>query len=253
MTNVGAPADEAPATGEAVRAGETAIVARDLARHFRHAGETIRAVDGVSFALRPRQLAAITGPSGCGKSTLLYLLGSLERPTGGSVLVGGTDVAGLRGRAINEFRRRKIGFIFQAFHLIPNLTALENVMLPLQLAGLPPEGQRERARHLLAQVGIDDGRQAYRPGRLSGGQQQRVAIARALANDPAVILGDEPTGNLDAKTGGRVIGLLRDLAREGRTIVLVTHDRAVARQADTRLEMLDGRLVAVSEGVRPGD
>jgi len=223
---------------------DAAIVVEGLSKHFRHHGQTIPAVDGVSFAVPRRQLVAITGPSGCGKSTLLYLLGSLEKPTAGRVLVDGVDVGALRGREENAFRRHKVGFVFQAFHLVPNLTALENVMLPMEFTGLAASARRERARELLALVGIEPARQSHRPGKLSGGQQQRVAIARALANDPPVILGDEVTGNLDGKTGRRIVGLLQRLAHEGRTVVLVTHDQRIAGEADRRIELEDGRLVA---------
>ena len=234
-------------------AQDAAIVVEGLRKDFTHHGQTIPTVDGVSFAVPRRRLVAITGPSGCGKSTLLYLLGSLEKPTAGRVLLDGVDVGALRGRQENAFRRHKVGFVFQAFHLVPNLTALENVMLPMEFTGLAAPARRERARELLALVGIEPDRQSHRPGKLSGGQQQRVAIARALANDPPVILGDEVTGNLDGKTGRRIVELLQRLAHEGRTVVLVTHDQRIAREADRRLELEDGRLVAEETPPDRGD
>jgi ABC-type lipoprotein export system ATPase subunit len=224
---------------------ERVLVVEGLCKYFTTGTEKIKAVDGVSFTCERRQFVTITGPSGCGKSTLLYLLGGLEKPTSGLILLDGVNVTALEGAVANDFRRRKIGFIFQAFHLIPNLSALENVMLPLQLAGVARSEQRERARNLLVQVGIDEQHQTHRPGKLSGGQQQRVAIARALANDPAVILADEPTGNLDAKNSKRIVDLLRKVAQQGQTVVMVTHERAIARQADMRIELLDGRIVAL--------
>jgi ABC-type lipoprotein export system ATPase subunit len=221
------------------------IVVQDLYKVFQDGGEEIRAVDGVSFTCHPRQFVAITGPSGCGKSTLLYLLGSLERPTAGQLAIDGVDVTALEGRAVNQFRRNKIGFVFQSFHLVPNLSAIENVILPMEICGTPSASHRERARDLLIQVGIDENRHEHRPAKLSGGQQQRVAIARALANDPAVILADEPTGNVDSKNSKRIVTLLRELAHRGRTIVVVTHDLGIAKQADVHIELEDGQIVGI--------
>ncbi len=210
-------------------------------------GEVIRAVDNVSFTCSPRQMIAITGPSGSGKSTLLYLLGSLEKPTAGHILIDGLDVGELTGGDADQFRRTKIGFVFQAFHLVPNLSAVENVMLPMEIVGVPRRRQRERAEDLLRQVGIKEDRFAHRPGKLSGGQQQRIAIARALANDPTVILADEPTGNLDSNNSRRLLNLLRSLAQQGRTVVIVTHERSIARLADLRIDMLDGRIAKLDD------
>lgn len=219
------------------------VVVQDLRKEFDSGGEFVRAVDGISFSLATRQFVAITGPSGCGKTTLLYMLGGLEQPTGGSLVIDGVDVARLDGREADRFRRKSVGFVFQSFYLIPNLTALENVMLPMEVAGVPRAERLERATGLLRQVGIDENRQNHRPGKLSGGQQQRVAIARALANDPAVILADEPTGNLDSSNSKRIVSLLRTLAQQGRTIIMVTHDRGIARAADVRMDLIDGRIV----------
>jgi ABC-type lipoprotein export system ATPase subunit len=223
------------------------IVAHGLSKHFTQAGEVIKAVDGVNFTVGAKQLVAITGPSGCGKTTLMYLLGNLEKPTSGTLRIDGIDVSGLRGHAEDEFRRTKVGFIFQSFNLIPDLTALENVMLPLEIRGTRHEDREARARTLLQRVGIDEKRYGHWPRKLSGGQQQRVAIARALANDPAVVLADEPTGNLDSKTGRHIVGLLVQLSHQGRTVVVVTHDRTIARLADQRMELEDGRIVSIKQ------
>jgi putative ABC transport system ATP-binding protein len=222
------------------------IIADGLSKHFMLNGYRIKAVDNISFQLLPHQFIVVTGPSGCGKSTLLYLLGSLEKPTGGTVIVDGVMVNSLHGHEETLFRRTKVGFVFQLFHLIPNLSALENVMLPMELASYQVSSHKERAQELLNVVGIDERHQRQRPGKLSGGQQQRVAIARALANDPAVLFADEPTGNLDRETGRRIMDLFRHLTRQGRTIVVVTHDEGVAEQADVRIRLVDGHIVSQS-------
>jgi ABC-type lipoprotein export system ATPase subunit len=221
------------------------IIAEGLSKHFMQAGEVIKAVDRVNLRIAPRQLITFSGPSGCGKTTLMYLLGSLEKPSSGKLIIDGIDVGALRGRAEDDFRRQKVGFVFQSFNLIPNLSALENVMLPMEIVGKRHEDRQDRARQLLLQVGLEEKRHQHRPGKLSGGQQQRVAIARALANNPAVILADEPTGNLDSKTGRRIVELLLHLSRQGRTVVVVTHDRSIARLADKRMELEDGRIISI--------
>src|SRR3984893_13231891 len=219
------------------------IVAKALRKYFTHKGGEIKAVDEVSFTFTERQFITIMGPSGSGKSTLLYLLGAMDQATSGELLIDGVDVRRLSEQQEHQFRREKLGFVFQSFHLLSNLTALENVMLPMQLAGGQSQApMRERARILLLEDGMSEDRHNYRPGTLSGGQQQRVAIARALANDPRVILADEPTGNLDVRTGIRIIQLLKRLSEQGKTVIVVTHDRGIARVADVRLEMNDGRL-----------
>ena len=225
------------------------VRARDL--HKAHGrGRGARAIlAGADLDVPAGQLVAVVGRSGTGKSTLLHLLGALDRPDAGAIELAGQRIDGRPERVLTRVRRRTLGFVFQAFHLVPNLTALENVMLPMEFTGLSRPARRERARELLALVGIEPARQSHRPGKLSGGQQQRVAIARALANDPPVILGDEVTGNLDGKTGRRIVALLQRLAHEGRTVVLVTHDQRIAREADRRIELEDGRLVA--EGTAP--
>jgi ABC-type lipoprotein export system ATPase subunit len=226
------------------------IVAEGLSKYFKHRGRVIKAVDGASFTFTEQQFITITGPSGSGKSTLLYILSGLDKATKGALQVDNVDVLHLAGSKENRFRRKKIGFVFQSFHLLPNLTALENVMLPMQLAGgVSRAAMHERAHNLLFEVGINEDRHNHRPNKLSGGQQQRVAIARALANDPRVILADEPTGNLDSHNSKRIIELLKKLTEQGRTVIVVTHDRSIAKDADVRLEMEDGRVKSTGNTV----
>jgi len=209
---------------------------------------TVAAVNGVSFELPGEKMIAIKGPSGCGKSTLLNLIGALDKPTAGSIVVDGIKVSELDGVSEAEYRLKKVGFVFQYYYLIPGLTALENVMLPMDLRGMKRKKQEIGARQLLERVGIDASRQARRPTRLSGGEQQRVAIARALANGPAIILADEPTGNLDSKTSTRIVELLHSLTQEGRTVIVATHDADIAARAEMVLEMKDGKLIGQSRG-----
>jgi len=195
----------------------------------------------LSAAIESGQFVAIVGPSGSGKSTLLGLIAGLDAPTAGSVLIDGTDITRLDEDALAKLRGEKIGFVFQFFHLIPSLTALENIAVPMEIAGLPDASTRAKA--LLADVGLT-GRGHHYPTQLSGGEQQRVAIARALANNPAILLADEPTGNLDSVNGRHVMELLAAVHRERRTtLVLVTHDRELAMLADARLELRDGQVV----------
>ena len=207
-------------------------------------GDTqVHAVKDVSFAAPDGQFASIIGPSGSGKSTLLSMLGALEKPTTGSIEVDGKDVATMHDRALVAYRGRKIGFIFQNYNLVPNLTAIENVMLPMEFARVPKAERLERAKQLLTQVGLAEDQQQRKPGRLSGGQQQRVAIARALANKPKLILADEPTGNLDSQTGKMIFDLLHNLARtENTTILAVTHDLSIAGKTDKTFKLQDGVL-----------
>lgn len=221
--------------------GATVIVEK-LVKHYKSGSTMVTAVDDVSFELPGGKMTAIKGASGCGKSTLLNLLGTLDKPTAGSIIMDGIKVSGMRGWEETRFRCGKVGFIFQSYYLVPNLSALENVMLPMEFLGVKRWEQKERASRLLAKVGIEDLKQNRRPTRLSGGEQQRVAIARALANDPAVILADEPTGNLDSKTGRRIIDLLYNLSQEGKMVILATHDAALAAKADIVLEMEDGKI-----------
>ena len=221
----------------------TAVVtARDLKREYRLGGETVHALRGVSFDIARADYVAIVGPSGCGKSTLLNQLGVIDRPTSGSVVMDGTDVAALRDREATKFRLHNIGFVFQRFHLMATLTAAENVMLPMAEAGVGKAERTAKARELLEYVGLGR-RLAHRPSELSGGEQQRVAIARALANSPALILADEPTGELDAATGAEIISLFGRLNADGSTIVVVTHDQDLASAAHRQMHMRDGLIV----------
>jgi putative ABC transport system ATP-binding protein len=188
--------------------------------------------------------STIIGKSGSGKSTLLSLIGALDKPTTGEILVDGQDVTKMGDRKLISYRAGKIGFVFQNYNLIPNLTALENVMLPMEFTGVKSSEQKSRAVELLDEVGITQDKQLRKPGRLSGGEQQRVAIARALANKPKLILADEPTGNLDSATGKIIINLLKNLAiKENTTIVAVTHDQGIASQAKITFHLQDGKLV----------
>ena len=228
---------------------EMVIVVDGLVKHFITSEfTTVAAVNGVSFKLPREKMIAIKGPSGCGKTTLLNLIGALDKPTAGSIVVDGTRVSELYGPSEAEYRLKKVGFVFQYYYLIPSLTALENVMLPIDLRGMKRKVQEAGARRLLERMGLDASHQARRPTRLSGGEQQRVAIARALANGPAVILADEPTGNLDSKTSTRIVELLYSLTtQEGRTVVVATHDADIAARADIVLEMKDGKLIGQSD------
>ncbi|MFW5966427.1 MAG: ABC transporter ATP-binding protein [Persicimonas sp.] len=198
-------------------------------------------LEGVSLTVDAGEYLAIMGPSGAGKTTLMNIIGCLDRATDGRYLLDGIDVSTLDDEAMSELRNQKIGFVFQQFHLLDRATAVENVALPLVYAEKPPDDPRSRAVAALEEVGLAD-RLEHRPGQLSGGQQQRVAIARALVNRPEVLLVDEPTGNLDDDTGHRVLDLFDELHAEGRTIVMITHDRADAERAERLLELSDGRL-----------
>lgn len=214
-----------------------------LHRHFKMGDQTVRALDGLSATIEAGEFLAIMGPSGSGKSTLLYLLGGLDRPTDGRIWVNGCDICMLSENLLAAYRRQEIGFIFQSFYLIPTMTALQNVMFPMLFARVPPGERRERALDLLERVGLSD-RAHHRPTELSGGQQQRIAVARALVNDPKIILADEPTGNLDSRTGREIVQLLEQLNQEKRTILIVSHDVAVADYATRVIYLLDGKLAA---------
>ena len=218
------------------------LSARDVHRDYALSGAAVHAVRGVSLDITRGEYVAIVGPSGCGKSTMLNLLGAIDRPTRGTVTIGGTAVSALPDKDATRFRLTSIGFVFQRFYLLPVLTARENVELPLAEAKVPSGERRARARELLGYVGLAD-RSEHRPSELSGGEQQRVAIARALANRPAVLLADEPTGELDAQTGSDVIALFDRLNRDGMTIIVVTHDEKLAGAARRVVHMLDGRVV----------
>jgi putative ABC transport system ATP-binding protein len=227
------------------------LTVTNLHKDFRADHGTVTAVDDVTFTVPDGKFAAIIGRSGSGKSTLLALLGALDKPTSGSIKVGGQEITSLSDRALTAYRCRRIGFVFQAYNLVPNLTALENVMLPMEFAHVPAAGRRARAIELLGQVGLTEAEHYRKPSRLSGGQQQRVAIARALANQPSLILADEPTGNLDSATGKLIVDLLHSLARNHKTTILaVTHDLEIARQTDLTFQLSDGRLVEATHHAR---
>lgn len=216
---------------------------KDLSKIFQSGDVKVAAVDGVSFTVSEGQFASIVGRSGSGKSTLLSLLGALDKPTSGSIEIDGKDISQTRDHELIRYRREKIGFVFQGYNLVPNLTALENVLLPMEFAKVPKTLRIERAKQLLDQVGLSGDKQQRKPGRLSGGEQQRVAIARALANKPKLILADEPTGNLDSQTGKMIFDLLHGLARsENTTIVTVTHDLEIAGKTDKTFRLQDGKF-----------
>jgi putative ABC transport system ATP-binding protein len=218
------------------------VRAEDVRRDYRLGEDVVHAVRGVSLSIAAGDWVAIVGPSGCGKSTLLNLLGAIDTPSGGRVFVEGRDVSSLGDREATRFRLLQVGFVFQRFYLVPALTARENVELPLAEAGVAKHERRKRAAELLAYVGLAE-RARHRPAQLSGGEQQRVAIARALANRPAILLADEPTGELDARTGAEIISLLSRLNREGTTVVVVTHDEELAAAARRVVHMRDGVIV----------
>jgi len=222
------------------QATATAVI-EHVSKYFPSGGGQVKAVDDVSFLLPRGRLVVLRGPSGCGKSTLLNLLGALDKPDSGTIVVDGVDVARQSGRGEVQYRRDKVGFVFQMFNLMPHLSALENVTLPMELAG--GKDREERAQTLLVRVGLPEDRWVRRPLKLSGGEQQRVAIARALANDCPLILADEPTANLDSRTGAIIVELLRGLANDNRTVLIATHDDSISRQADVVMEMRDGRMV----------
>ncbi|HEY4219547.1 MAG TPA: ABC transporter ATP-binding protein [Gemmatimonadaceae bacterium] len=218
------------------------LQARDLRREYHMGGELVRAVRGVTLDVARGDYVAIVGPSGCGKSTTLNLLGGIDRPTSGSVTIDGQRIDQLRDAAATRFRLLHVGFVFQRFYLMPALSAIENVELPMAEAKLPRDKRLARARELLAYVGLGS-RHDHRPAQLSGGEQQRVAIARALANSPQLLLADEPTGELDAKTGTEMIQLLERVNADGTTIVVVTHDEQLADAAHRVVHMRDGVVV----------
>ncbi|MCS7282876.1 MAG: ABC transporter ATP-binding protein [Anaerolineae bacterium] len=213
-----------------------------LRRDFPMGHTVVHALDGVNLTVEEGEFLGVMGPSGSGKSTLLHLLGGLDRPTAGHIWVRGRDLTVLDENELAAYRRREVGFIFQSFYLVPTMTALQNVEFPMLFARVPPARRRERALYLLERVGLAD-RRHHRPTELSGGEQQRVAIARALANDPILILADEPTGNLDSRTGAEVMQLLAELNAEGRTVILVSHDLAMIAYTRRHIRMLDGRIV----------
>jgi putative ABC transport system ATP-binding protein len=223
---------------------EVAVQAVDLVRHYRMGGSVIRAADGVSLEIQRGEFVALLGASGSGKSTLLNLIAGLDRPSGGSILVLGRDLAKMNSEELARYRRETVGMIFQSFNLIPSMTLEENVELPLRFAEVERGERANRVTEALGRVDLIK-RLGHRPPELSGGEQQRVAIARALVNRPALLLADEPTGNLDSRTGNEIMGLLRELNRSmGTTVIMVTHERALADQYASRsVHLADGRVV----------
>jgi putative ABC transport system ATP-binding protein len=217
-----------------------------IRKTYRQGGTEIRALDGIDLAIRPGEFVAIMGPSGSGKSTLLNVLGALDRPDAGRYRLGTDEVGELDDDAASSLRNRRIGFVFQSFHLLPRLTVLENVLLPQRYALQPDTGAEQRARALLDRIGLG-GRIDHRPGELSGGQLQRAAIARALLNEPALLLADEPTGNLDSKSAIEVMALLTELNTAGQTLVMVTHDPDIAARAGRTIHLRDGRIEEVQQ------
>jgi len=219
------------------------VMTDKLTKIYGHGETAITALREISLYIEPGELVAVMGPSGCGKSTLLHLIGGLDRPTSGRVLLDGQDLAALDDNHLTEIRRRKVGFVFQFFNLIPVLTALENAALPLMLDGIKPAEAKQRAQEWLERVGLVD-RLEHRPDQLSGGQQQRVAMARALSTEPALILADEPTGNLDSRAGDEIANLLRQISDQWeQTILMVTHDPRIAAYADRIVFLKDGTIV----------
>ena len=219
------------------------IRTQGLGKTYRVGGQRLDVLSGVTLSIAPGEMVAVMGPSGSGKSTLLALLGGLDRPTSGAYWLNGIAVGDLGNRELAALRNRAIGFVFQGFHLLPRLSALENVELPLLYAGVPASKRRARAADLLEGLGLAD-RARHRPTQLSGGQQQRVALARALANQPQLILADEPTGSLESRSGAAILDLLEDLNRSGVTLVVVTHDPGVASRAGRIVRLRDGRVIS---------
>jgi putative ABC transport system ATP-binding protein len=219
------------------------ISTQNLTKVFGSGATAVTALDHVNLSVNPAEFVAIMGPSGCGKSTLLHLIGGLDRPSDGQVIIEGTSIAEMNDDRITELRRRKIGFVFQFFNLIPVLNAVENAALPVTLDGAKPAEAQKKAEEWLARFGLAD-RMSSRPDQLSGGQQQRVAIARALAAEPSLILADEPTGNLDTRSGDEIASIMRDVAKKyGRTVIMVTHDPRIAAYADRIVFLKDGKIV----------
>ncbi len=214
---------------------------RDITRDFKLGAQTVHVLKGIDLDIEKNQYLALMGPSGSGKSTLMNLLGCLDTPTLGSYKLNGTDVSSLNDNQLAEIRNKEIGFVFQTFNLLPRSTALENVALPLVYAGMGKQERLERASEVLAQVGLAD-RMDHRPNQLSGGQRQRVAIARALVNRPALILADEPTGNLDSKTSLEIMKLFDDIQAAGNTVIIVTHEEDIAQYAKRIIRLVDGNI-----------
>jgi len=224
------------------------VEAQELVKIYPMGKLEVQALRGVTLSIEPGAFISVMGPSGSGKSTLLNILGCMDRPSKGTVLLDGVDLGKVKPRQLPKIRREKVGFVFQQYHLLAHMTALENVMLPLRYASVSRREARKRANAVLEQVGLGD-RTHHRPTEMSGGQQQRVAIARALVNRPAIVLADEPTGNLDSKSGDEILNLLRALNETGQTFIIVTHDPHVAERTSRTIHLLDGMVE--SEVVRP--
>lgn len=223
---------------------EEVVKLQDICRHYTVGGETVKALDGVSFAIHRGEYWAIMGPSGSGKSTLLNILGCLDRPTSGSYWLNGVDVARMADNELSDHRLKNLGFVFQSFHLIPQLSVLENIEMPMFYLGIPQAERTRRAKELADRVEMSH-RLQHLPAELSGGQRQRVAVARALANDPAVLLADEPTGNLDSKTSIQIMALFQELYEQGKTIIVVTHEPDIDAYAHSHIVVKDGKLLSV--------
>ncbi|MBC7117240.1 MAG: ABC transporter ATP-binding protein [Pseudothermotoga sp.] len=219
------------------------IRVENVKKIYRMGDNEVRALDGVSLVVEEGEFLIVMGPSGSGKTTLLHLMGCLDKPTEGEIYIASTPVSKLNDPQLAKIRNKMVGFVFQQFNLLPRLTALENVELPMIYAGVPKAARRRKAKELLELVGLGD-RLHHRPTQLSGGQMQRVAIARALANDPVVLLADEPTGNLDSKSGEEILKIFSGLNKRGQTIVIVTHDPEVARHGDRIVRMRDGKILS---------
>ncbi len=219
------------------------IEMNSICKSYRNIGFETRVLEDVTLHIKEGDYVSIMGPSGAGKSTLMAIMGCLSQPTSGEYILDGEEVGQLNDRKLSRVRNEKIGFVFQAFHLLPGVTALENVILPLVYAKRPPSNIKERARELLAKVGMEH-RLHHTPGQLSGGEQQRVTIARSLINDPRIILADEPTGNLDSKNGIEIMKTFDNLIKEGKTIVLITHDLEVAKHAGRIVSIRDGQIAS---------
>jgi putative ABC transport system ATP-binding protein len=227
---------------------EPLIRTEDLHRDFQMGPTTVRALDGIYLRVEKGEFLGVMGPSGSGKSTLLHLIGGLDRPTAGQIWVGSNEIAAMDENELATYRRREVGFVFQAFNLVSTMTALQNVAFPMYFARVPTAQRKERARALLEAVGLTE-RVDHRPTELSGGEQQRVAIARALANNPTIIVADEPAGNLDSRTGAEVMSVLERLNREqGRTIIVVSHDPTVVDFVERSVHLLDGRVTEEGMG-----
>jgi putative ABC transport system ATP-binding protein len=219
------------------------IKVENVKKIYRMGDNEVRALDGVSLVVEEGEFLIVMGPSGSGKTTLLHLMGCLDKPTEGEIYIASTPVSKLNDSQLAKIRNKMVGFVFQQFNLLPRLTALENVELPMIYAGVPKSARRKKAKELLELVGLGD-RLHHRPTQLSGGQMQRVAIARALANDPMVLLADEPTGNLDSKSGEEILKIFSELNERGQTIIIVTHDPEVAKHAGRIVRMRDGKIVS---------